>query len=63
MCAPSFLLRHSTASPKSRACLAVPELHKVYASVPGAGLITNLNVALGMIGLSSGTDAPTFSFY
>lgn len=37
--------------------LAVPDLHKVYASVPGAGLIPSLSVALGMVGLSSGRGA------
>lgn len=37
--------------------LAVPDLHKVYASVPGAGLIPSLSVALGMVGLSPGRGA------
>lgn len=43
--------------PKITGVLAVPELHKVYASVPGAGLVPSVEVALGMIGLSSGQGA------
>ena len=43
--------------PKITGVLAVPDLHKVYASVPGAGLIPSLSVALGMVGLSSGRGA------
>jgi DNA-binding beta-propeller fold protein YncE len=43
--------------PKVTGVLAVPDLHKVYASVPGAGLIPSLSVALGMVGLSSGRGA------
>lgn len=43
--------------PKVTGVLAVPNLHKVYASVPGAGLIPSLSVALGMVGLSSGRGA------
>ena len=35
--------------------LAVPELHRVYASVPGAGAISALTVGLGMLGLASGS--------
>ena len=35
----------------------VPELKKVYASVPGAGLGASLSVALGMTGLSGGSGA------
>ena len=34
--------------------LAVPEIHKVYASVPGAGVARSIVVGLGMAGLSSG---------
>ena len=34
--------------------LAVPAVHKVYASVPGAGIGAAVSVALGMAGLSSG---------
>ena len=43
--------------PKVTGVLVVPELHKLYASVPGAGLFPALTVALGMIGLSSGRGA------
>ncbi|MGE5147884.1 MAG: YncE family protein [Candidatus Eiseniibacteriota bacterium] len=43
--------------PKVTGVLVVPELHKVYASVPGAGLVPSVEVALGMIGLSSGRGA------
>lgn len=43
--------------PKVTGVLAVPDLHKVYASVPGAGLTPSLSVALGMVGLSSGRGA------
>lgn len=43
--------------PKITGVLAVPDLREVYASVPGAGLIPSLSVALGMVGLSSGRGA------
>lgn len=43
--------------PKVTGVLVVPELHRVYASVPGAGLIPSISVALGMAGLSSGHGA------
>jgi YVTN family beta-propeller protein len=43
--------------PKITGVLAVPELHKVYASVPGAGAMSSLFVGLGMAGLSSGRGA------
>ena len=43
--------------PKVTGVLAVPEQHKVYASVPGAGLIPSLHVALGIMGLSAGRGA------
>jgi len=43
--------------PKVTGVLVVPELHKVYASVPGAGLIPSLHVALGIVGLSAGRGA------
>ena len=43
--------------PKVTGVLAVPDLHRLYASVPGAGLIPSLSVALGMVGLSSGRGA------
>jgi DNA-binding beta-propeller fold protein YncE len=34
--------------------LAVPQLHRIYASVPGSGIVSSLLVGLGMLGLSSG---------
>ena len=40
--------------PKITGVLVVPELHKVYASVPGSGLVSSLFVGLGMAGLSRG---------
>jgi DNA-binding beta-propeller fold protein YncE len=40
--------------PKVTGVLAVPELHKVYASVPGSGIVGSLFVGLGMAGLSRG---------
>src|SRR6266545_2272813 len=40
--------------PKVTGVLAVPEHHKVYASVPGAGIGAAISVGLGMVGLSSG---------
>src|SRR5207237_2168999 len=40
--------------PKVTGVLVVPDLHRVYASVPGTGLIASLFVGLGMAGLSSG---------
>ncbi len=43
--------------PKITGVLSVPELGKVYASVPGAGLIPSLSQAFGMIGLSAGRGA------
>jgi DNA-binding beta-propeller fold protein YncE len=43
--------------PKVTGVLAVPETHRLYASVPGAGLGPSLSVALGMAGLSSGSGA------
>lgn len=43
--------------PKITGVLVVPELHRVYASVPGAGLGASLSVALGMAGLSKGHGA------
>lgn len=43
--------------PKVTGVLAVPELHKIYASVPGAGLVPSLHVALGIVGLSVGRGA------
>jgi DNA-binding beta-propeller fold protein YncE len=43
--------------PKITGVLVVPELHKIYASVPGAGMMSSLFVGLGMAGLSSGHGA------
>lgn len=40
--------------PKITGVLVVPELHKVYASVPGGGLLSSLSQGLGMTGLSRG---------
>ena len=40
--------------PKITGVLAVSALHKVYASVPGAGIGASASVALGMAGLSKG---------
>jgi DNA-binding beta-propeller fold protein YncE len=40
--------------PKVTGVLAVPELHKVYASVPGGGVMSSVSVGLGMMGLSRG---------
>jgi YVTN family beta-propeller protein len=43
--------------PKVTGVLVVPELHKVYASVPGSGVLSSITVGLGMAGLSSGQGA------
>lgn len=43
--------------PKITGVLVVPELHRLYASVPGSGLVSSLRVGLGMLGLSSGAGA------
>ena len=43
--------------PKITGVLAVPQLHRVYASVPGAGLVPSIMVGLGMAGLSNGRGA------
>lgn len=40
--------------PKVTGVLVVPELHRVYASVPGGGVLASFSVGLGMAGLSSG---------
>jgi DNA-binding beta-propeller fold protein YncE len=40
--------------PKVTGVLVVPELHKVYASVPGSGVLSSISVGLGMAGLFSG---------
>ena len=41
--------------PKATGVLAVPELHRVYVSVPGAGIGPSLGVAFAKVGLSSGS--------
>ena len=43
--------------PKATGVLVVPKIHRLYVSVPGAGPIASLRVALGMTGLSSGDGA------
>jgi DNA-binding beta-propeller fold protein YncE len=53
----SSLVAQRDGFPKVTGVLVVPELQKVYASVPGAGLASSLSVALGMVGLSSGPGA------
>ena len=50
-------LRQLDGYPKITGVLVVPELHRVYASVPGAGLGPSVMVGLGMLGLSSGHGA------
>ena len=50
-------LRQLDGFPKTTGVLVVPSLHRVYSSVPGAGLGPSLNVGLGMLGLSSGHGA------
>jgi DNA-binding beta-propeller fold protein YncE len=40
--------------PKVTGVLVAPDLQKVYASVPGAGVMRSLDVGLGMAGLSAG---------
>lgn len=49
------LVREIAGLPKITGVLAVPQLHRVYASVPGAGVASSLRVGLGMLGLSSGS--------
>ena len=48
------LIASLTGFPKVTGVLAVPALHRIYASVPGAGIGASLSVALGMVGLSNG---------
>ncbi|MEP6831353.1 MAG: YncE family protein [Rhizomicrobium sp.] len=50
-------LRQLDGFPKTTGVLVVPQLHRVYASVPGAGLGPSLSVGLGMLGLSKGHGA------
>jgi len=40
--------------PKVTGILAVPEVHRLYASVPGSGVMASIFVGFGMAGLSSG---------
>ena len=40
--------------PKVTGVLVVPELHKVYASVPGSSVLSSISIGLGMAGLSGG---------
>lgn len=51
------LIKDVPGFPKITGVLAVPQMHRLYASVPGAGLGPSISVALGMAGLSSGTGA------
>ena len=51
------LLAELDGFPKVTGVLAVPALHRVYASVPGAGLVPSIMVGLGMVGLSEGRAA------
>jgi len=48
------LLNQLDGFPKITGVLAVGELQRVYASVPGSGLASSVDVGLGMLGLSSG---------
>lgn len=48
------LLNQIDGFPKITGVLVVGELHRVYASVPGSGLASSVDVGLGMLGLSSG---------
>lgn len=50
-------LRQLDGFPKTTGVLVVPSLHRVYSSVPGAGLLPSVMVGLGMLGLSSGHGA------
>ena len=50
-------LRQLDGYPKTTGVLVVPALHRVFASVPGAGLGPSLGVGLGMLGLTSGHGA------
>jgi DNA-binding beta-propeller fold protein YncE len=49
------LVRSLDGFSKVTGVLAVPQLHRVYASVPGGGVIASLKVGAGMLGLSSGS--------
>ena len=41
--------------PKVTGVLIVPELHKIYASVPGAGIASSISLALGIAGMTPGS--------
>lgn len=49
------LLTELDGYPKVTGVLAVPELHKVYASVPGDGVGALVSAASGMVGIGSGS--------
>src|SRR5215471_15793305 len=49
------LVREIADVPKITGVLAVPQLHRVYASAPGSGIASSIRVGLGMMGLSSGS--------
>jgi DNA-binding beta-propeller fold protein YncE len=51
------LLNELDGFPKVTGVLMVPELKKIYASVPGAGIGASVSVALGMAGMSKGSGA------
>lgn len=48
------LVKQLDGYPKITGVLAVPELHRLYASVPGSGIASSVRVGLGMLGLSAG---------
>lgn len=50
-------LRQLDGFPKTTGVLVVPQLHRVYASVPGGGIGPSLAQGLGMLGLSGGHGA------
>lgn len=51
------LIKQFDGYPKITGVLVVPELHRLYASVPGSGIASSVRVGLGMLGLSSGAGA------
>lgn len=48
------LIAELSGFPRVTAVLVVPELHKVYASVPGGGIVSYLTAGLALAGLSAG---------
>lgn len=50
-------LRQLDGFPKTTGVLAVPQIHRVFSSVPGGGLGPSLAQGLGMLGLSKGHGA------